>query len=150
MELDDLSRPEIEAHLREHLSDMRAVSPPESVHALDLDGLRAPGIRFWSAWLGESLAGTVALKDLGDGDVEIKSMRTSVAARGRGMGRQMLTFVLDEARRAGATRVLLETGAEPYFEPARSLYASAGFVVRGPFASYVVDPNSVFMELLLT
>lgn len=150
MELDDLTRPEIEAHLLEHLSDMRAVSPPESVHALDLDGLRVPEIRFWSAWIGESLAGTVAIKDLGGGDVEIKSMRTSAVARGQGLGRQMLTFVLAQARASGAHRVLLETGAEPYFEPARSLYAGAGFVVRGPFASYVVDPNSVFMELWLT
>lgn len=150
MELDDLTRPEIEAHLRLHLDDMRSVSPPESVHALDLDGLQAPNIRFWSGWIGGELVGTVALKDLGAGDAEIKSMRTAEAARGRGVGRQMLAFVLDQARTGGAVRVLLETGAEPYFEPARSLYAGAGFVVRGPFADYAADPNSVFMELRLS
>lgn len=149
MELDDLTRPAIVAHLREHLDDMRSVSPPESVHALDLDGLRSPDIRFWSAWIEESLAGTVALKDLGAGDMELKSMRTTAASRGRGVGRQMLSFVLGQARIAGATRVLLETGAEPYFEPARGLYAAAAFVERGPFADYVEDPNSVYMELKL-
>ncbi|BBH16022.1 N-acetyltransferase [Nocardioides baekrokdamisoli] len=149
MELDDLSRPAIADHLREHLDDMRSVSPPESVHALDLDGLRAPNIRFWSAWIDDSLVGTVALKDLGAGDVEIKSMRTTAAARGRGVGRQMLAFALEQARTSGAARVVLETGAEPYFEPARGLYVAAGFSVRGPFADYVVDPNSVYMELAL-
>lgn len=125
---------------------MYAVSPPESVHALDLEALRAPSIRFWSAWHGEELLGTAALKDLGAGDVEIKSMRTTTAARGRGVGRAMLVHVIDAARDVGARRILLETGAEPYFAPARALYASAGFVVRGPFADYVEDPNSVYME----
>lgn len=147
MELDDLTRPAIVAHLREHLDDMRSVSPPESVHALDLDGLRAPDIRFWSAWIDDSLAGTVALKDLGGGDVELKSMRTTAASRGRGVGRQMLNFVLGQARLTEASRVLLETGAEPCFEPARGLYAAAGFIERGPFGDYKVDPNSVYMEL---
>ena len=149
MELDDLIHPAIEAHLREHLTDMRSVSPPESVHALDLEALRAPDIRFWSAWSGDSLVGTVALKDLGEGDVEIKSMRTTASARGIGVGRRLLAYVLDQARASGARRVMLETGAEPYFEPARRLYLSAGFVVRGPFASYTDDPNSVYMQLVL-
>ena len=129
--------------------DMRAVSPPESVHALDLDALRAPDIRFWSAWIDQTLVGTVALKDLGNGDVEIKSMRTTSSARGSGVGRHLLAYVIDRAREAGASRMLLETGAEPYFEPARGLYRSAGFAERGPFAAYVVDPNSVYMELVL-
>jgi putative acetyltransferase len=147
MELDDLTRPQIAAHLEEHLRDMYAVSPPESVHALDLEALKVPQIRFWSGWFDDVLVGTVALKDLGSGDVEIKSMRTSKAARGRGVGRQMLAYVLEQARLTGARSVFLETGAEPYFQPARALYASAGFIERGPFASYVEDPASVFMQL---
>ena len=149
VELDDLTRTVVIAHLQQHLADMYAVSPPESVHALDLDALRAPEIRFWSAWDGPALVGTVALKDLGDGDLEIKSMRTAESARSRGVGRQLLAFVLNEARESGATRVLLETGAEPYFIPARTLYATAGFVIRGPFGGYLEDPNSIFMELVL-
>ncbi|SFC95122.1 putative acetyltransferase [Nocardioides terrae] len=148
-ELDDLDRPAVVALLEEHLDDMYAVSPPESVHALDLAGLRAPGLRFWSAWEGDGLAGCGALKDHGDGSVELKSMRTAVGGRGRGIGTALLGFLLDQARAGGASQVLLETGSEDYFAPARRLYARHGFVVRGPFADYVEDPNSVFMELTL-
>lgn len=146
-ELDDLTRPEIIALLEEHLQDMYAVSPPESVHALDLDELRVPEIAFWSAWEGDQLAGCGALKTLSADDVELKSMRTASNGRGRGVGRALLGHLLAEARRRGFSRMLLETGAEDYFAPARRLYASAGFVLRGPFASYTDDPNSVYMAL---
>ena len=148
-ELDDLSRPAVVALLQEHLDDMYAVSPPESVHALDLDGLRAPGLAFWSAWDGPLLAGCGALKDHGDGSFELKSMRTAQGGRGRGVGSAVLRFLLEQARSRGGVRVLLETGAEDFFEPARRLYARHGFVVRGPFADYTDDPNSVYMELAL-
>ena len=148
-ELDDLTRPAIITLLEEHLGDMYAVSPPESVHALDLQGLREPGMAFWSAWDGESLAGCGALKDHGDGSLELKSMRTATGGRGRGVGATVLGFLLDQARTHGAEQVLLETGSEDYFAPARRLYARHGFVVRGPFADYTDDPNSVYMELTL-
>jgi putative acetyltransferase len=148
-ETDDLTRPAIVALLEEHLDDMYAVSPPESVHALDLDGLRAPGMSFWSVWAGESLAGCGALKDHGDGSFEVKSMRTSKDGRGRGVGSAMLAFLLDQARSRGAARVLLETGSEEFFAPARRLYQRHGFAVRGPFGDYTDDPNSVYMELAL-
>lgn len=148
-ELDDLTRPEVVDLLEEHLTDMYAVSPAESVHALDLDALRGPGLSFWSAWEGDALAGCGALKDHGDGVVELKSMRTATAGRGRGVGGAMLRFLLDRAREAGATRVMLETGSEDYFAPARRLYARHGFQVRAPFAEYTEDPNSVYMELTL-
>ncbi|WP_344047743.1 GNAT family N-acetyltransferase [Nocardioides panacihumi] len=148
-ELDDLTRPAIIAFLEEHLEDMHAVSPPESVHALDLTGLRGQDVAFWSAWEGESLAGCGALKDHGDGTYELKSMRTSSGGRGRGVGSALLRFLLDQARVRGAARVLLETGSEEYFAPARRLYARHGFEVRGPFADYTDDPNSVYMELAL-
>jgi putative acetyltransferase len=149
-ELDDLTRPEVVALLEEHLADMYAVSPPESVHALDLGALRGPGIAFWSAWDGASLAGCGALKDHGDGSLELKSMRTATGGRGRGVGSAILRFLLDQARSQGADRVLLETGAEDYFAPARRLYERHGFGVRGPFADYGEDPLSVYMELALS
>ncbi|WP_286787305.1 MULTISPECIES: hypothetical protein [unclassified Pseudomonas] len=41
---DDLTSPDIHALLREHLHSMTLHSPPESIHALDLEGLRQPGI----------------------------------------------------------------------------------------------------------
>ena len=101
--LDDLQDPRIAAFLEEHLADMRRVSPPESVHALDLDGLRRPDIRFWTAWIdlpaGESLVGTAALKRLDDGHGDLKSMRTAASVRGRGIAGRMLAYVVAEARR---------------------------------------------------
>ncbi|MDI3382793.1 GNAT family N-acetyltransferase [Xenophilus aerolatus] len=151
--LDDLRDPRIAAFLEEHLTDMRRVSPPESVHALDLDGLRRPGIRFWSAWTvdaaGEALAGTVALKRLDDGHVELKSMRTAEPLRGQGVAAQLLAHALAEARTAGHARMSLETGSQPFFAPARALYARHGFEACGPFSDYTNDPASHFMTRTL-
>ena len=147
--LDDLSDPRIEAFMQEHLVDMRAVSPPESVHALDMDQLRQPNIAFWSAWLtgadGDMLVGTGALKRLDASHAELKSMRTSTRHRGQGIARQVLAHLLHEARTRGFTRVSLETGPQPFFEPARQLYFQHDFVECGPFADYGPDPYSFFM-----
>jgi putative acetyltransferase len=143
--VDDLRGPEIAALLDEHLTDMRAASPPESKHALDLDGLRRPEVTFWTAWEGEALASCGALKQLDDTHAEIKSMRTTPAFRGRGVGSQVLGFILDEARARGYRRVSLETGAADFFAPARALYEKFGFVACPPFEGYWDDPNSCFM-----
>lgn len=147
--LDDLSDPRIEAFMQEHLQDMYAVSPPESVHALDMDQLRQPDIAFWSAWLpgadGSTLVGTGALKRLDAEHAELKSMRTSARHRGQGIARQVLAHLLQEARTRGFCRVSLETGPQPFFEPARQLYFQHDFVECGPFADYGPDPYSFFM-----
>lgn len=145
IKLDDLTGPETAALLEEHLASMRRVSPPESVHALPLEGLRAPEITFWSAWENGEQLGCGALKGLDAEHGEIKSMRTASRHLRKGVARAMLQHILAEARRRGYRRVSLETGAQPAFEPARQLYASAGFIVCGPFANYSDDPNSVFM-----
>lgn len=147
--VDDLHGPAIRALLEEHLQDMRRISPPESVHALDLDGLRKPEITFWTAWSGSELVGCGALKTLDATHGEIKSMRTSRTHRRTGAGRAMLHHILEEARRRGLQRLSLETGSQPDFEPARQLYASFGFDVCGPFGGYVEDPYSVFMTRML-
>jgi len=143
--IDDLSGPEIHALLEEHLQDMRRISPPESVHALDLDALRRPEITFWTAWSDHELVGCGALKTLDAQHGEIKSMRVSSMRRGTGAGRAMLNHILNEARQRGLARLSLETGSQPAFEPARQLYASMGFAECGPFAGYVEDRYSVFM-----
>lgn len=145
IELDDLHRPAIHALLDEHLAQMRATSPPESVHALDLDALRAPSISFWSLWEGDTLLGCGALKQLDPQHGEIKSMRTAQDQRRRGAGRTMLAHLIAEARARGYRRLSLETGSQAAFEPARALYRSAGFVPCPPFADYIEDPNSVYM-----
>lgn len=143
--VDDLSGATIRALLIEHLEEMQYISPPESVHALDLAGLQAPNVTFWSAWHGEILLGCGALKEIDPTHGEIKSMRTTAASRRTGVGRALLHHVLAEARRRGYTRLSLETGSQSEFAPARTLYANAGFAECGPFADYVEDPNSVFM-----
>jgi putative acetyltransferase len=135
--------------LADHATDMYATSPAESVHALDLDALRAPGVAFWSAWDEDSAVGCGALKTLDHDEVELKSMRTAATARGKGVGTAMVRHLLDEARRRGSKRVLLETGSQDFFAPARRLYERHGFSPRGPFADYVEDPHARFYELVL-
>ena len=146
---DDLRGPEVAALLTEHLADMAAVSPPESCHALNLDGLRRPEITFWSAWEGPELLGCGALKELDTGHAEIKSMRTAQTHRGKGVGTLILQHLLTEAGRRGYRRLSLETGSMAFFEPAHRLYRRFGFEACEPFANYVEDPNSLFMTKVL-
>ncbi|MBB6695536.1 GNAT family N-acetyltransferase [Cohnella xylanilytica] len=142
---DDLTGPEVQALIGEHLQGMFEHSPPESVHALDLDGLRKPEITFWSAWEGDRLAGCGALKELDPEHGEVKSMRTSSAFLRRGVASRMLEHIIGEAKRRGYRRLSLETGSMEAFVPARNLYARFGFEYCGLFADYAEDPNSVFM-----
>ena len=149
IEVDNLTRPEVHALLEEHLANMHELSPPESVHALDLDRLRTPDITFWSVWDGDELVGCGALKELSPEHGEIKSMRTPKALRRRGAGRAVLAHIIDTARSRGYALLSLETGSQAGFLPAQNLYRSFGFDVCGPFAGYREDPNSVFMQLRL-
>lgn len=149
IDVDDLTDAAVVALLEGHVAELRSISPPESTHALDLDGLRAPGITVWVAREEGALVGCVALADLADdlgpGHAELKSMRTTAAARGRGVGAALLRHVLEHARGAGLATLWLETGAEDFFAPARRLYARHGFVECAPFGRYRPDPLSVFM-----
>ena len=145
IKLDDLSGPEIRALLEEHLQNMHSISPPESVHALDLDGLRKPEISFWTVWSGDELLGCGALKEIDARHGEIKSMRTAAAHRRSGVGRAVLTHIIGEALNRKYTRLSLETGSQDAFKPARRLYESFGFSYCPPFEGYFEDPNSVFM-----
>jgi len=151
---DSPTRHDVHLLLSEHLADMYATSPAESVHALDHSALIAPSITFWTAREDGNLLGCGALKLLGSPTGqsmhgEIKSMRTTATARGRGVAMLMLGHILEDARGRNLECVFLETGTEDYFAPARRLYARHGFTECPPFADYVLDPNSVFMELRL-
>jgi putative acetyltransferase len=143
--LDDLKGPEIRDLLEEHLANMRAISPPESVHALDLGALRAPDISFWTVWSGGELVGCGALRELSPAHGEVKSMRTAAAHRRKGVARTVLRHIVDVAKSRGYARLSLETGAQAAFRPAHALYAKFGFEFCGPFGDYAADPNSVFM-----
>ncbi len=147
---DDLSGADVIDLLKAHLDYCRASSPPESVHALDLDGLRAKNVTFWSIWDDQEILGCGALKELEPGHGEIKSMHTKASARGRGVAAAVVRHILAEARSRGYRRISLETGSNEAFAPARALYASFGFVPTEPFGDYRPDPYSVFMTLDLT
>lgn len=149
IEIDDLTRPEVHALLNEHLAHMYELSPPESVHALDLSELRGPDITFWTAWDDSLLLGCGALKELAPTHGEVKSMRTPSAVRGKGAGRALMAHIIGEAKARGYGRLSLETGPQPAFAPAVSLYRSFGFTECGPFADYGPDPYSLFLTLKL-
>lgn len=143
--IDDLSGPEVKKILTEHLEDMFATSPPECVFALDLDGLKKPNITFWTVWENSQLLGCGALKILDETHAEIKSMRTTSAARNKGIASSLLRHIIDVAKQKGLNKISLETGSQDFFAPARKLYAKHDFIECGPFADYKLDPYSVFM-----
>ncbi len=144
--LDDLRGVEIADLLREHLRGMHALSPSESVHALDIEALRQPDITFWSAWVGSTLCGCGALKQLNEQHGEVKSMRTAAGQLRSGVASKILQHIIEEARQRGYHRLSLETGSMKGFEPAHALYARFGFGFCGPFGDYAEDPYSVFMS----
>lgn len=148
--LDDLTHPDVHALLSEHLRHMHSLSPAESVFALNLDGLRQPGIEFYTAWDDGQLLGCGAIKRLDEHHGELKSMRTPEALRRRGAGRAILVHLIARARALGLKRLSLETGTVPGFHPAHALYRSEGFAECGPFGPYQEDPHSLFMTLALT
>ena len=128
---DNLTSPEIHQLLQQHLQSMALHSPPESIHALDIDALRQPGITFWTAWDNDELLGCGALKELDAQHAEIKSMRTASAHLRKGVANALLAHIIDEAKRRGYQRLSLETGSAAAFEPAHRLYAASGFTVCG-------------------
>jgi putative acetyltransferase len=149
---DDLSGEQTRALLRLHLAGMHADSPPGHVFALDLSGLRAPGVTVWTAWegeAGEQIAGIGALKDHGHGAGEVKSMRTHPDFLRRGVAAALLDRLIAEARARGMCRLSLETGSGPAFEPALKLYRKRGFVDGEPFADYVRSEFNQFLHLSL-
>ncbi|EHH1076986.1 GNAT family N-acetyltransferase [Vibrio parahaemolyticus] len=149
IEIDNLERQQVFALLEEHLQDMYATSPPESVHALDVSKLKLPSITFWTGWDGEQLLGCVAMSQLEDGHAELKSMRTTPSARKQGVASRLLNHVIEQAKHQGIQRLSLETGSMAFFEPAHRLYEKHGFVYCEPFGDYQPDPNSRFMTLAL-
>lgn len=147
--VDDLSSPGTVEFLREHLREMRAITPLESSHALEPDELRGPGVTLWSVMDGDTVVGCGAIKRLDDRHAEVKSMRTAAARKRSGIGSLLLEHIIAEARRMGFTRLSLETGSTEFFEPARRLYEKFGFAYCEPFADYRPDPLSVFMTRTL-
>ena len=147
---DDVQGAAILSLLREHVESAAEHSPPESVHALDSEGLRAPNITFWTGWEEDELLGCVALKELEQDHGEIKSMRTVTRHQRKGVASQLLEHIIKEAERRSYSQLSLETGSMDAFQAARTLYSRYGFEYCGPFADYVLDPYSVFMTRRLS
>ena len=148
--LDDPLAADVRGLLDEHLAELRRTSPPESVHALDPELLAAPEVLFLTARDDDgTLLGCGAVKSLGGGDAEVKSMRTAAAARGRGAAAAVLAELIVRARQRGDRRLLLETGTEPLFDAAVRLYLRHGFAPCAPFADYTDDPHSRYFALAL-
>jgi putative acetyltransferase len=150
IEVDDPRRDDVRSLLEQHLAFARKVTPPEDVHALDLDGLLDPTITFFSLRVDGELLGVGAIKQLDAHHAELKSMHTATSARRRGVGRAILDQLLAVAAGRGVRRISLETGAGEAFAPARALYAGAGFVPCGAFGDYRSSQNSAFMTRLLS
>lgn len=147
--VDDLTGPVIAEFLRAHVRQMQEITPLENAYALDLDGLRKPGITFWSAVEDDDIVGCAALKRLDDTHAELKSMRTAPARTRGGIASRLLEHVLAEARRGGYRRMSLETGTAEFFLPARRLYEKFGFDYCGPFGDYQPSPHNTFMTRAL-
>jgi len=147
--IDDLKGPEVALLLQEHHEDMLEHTPAESVHALDLTGLQAPEVTFWSAWIDDELAGCGAIKIIAAGHAELKSMRTARTHLRQGVAQRLLTHILATVAEQGITKVSLETGTPDSFIPAQKLYRDFGFNECAPFADYCEDPYSLYMTKTL-
>jgi putative acetyltransferase len=145
----DLDNSQVRALLEHHVTTARAETAPGSAHALDLGGLKTPGVDFYAAWDGDALLGVGALKRLSHDHGEVKSMHTAQSRRRRGVGTAILLHIVEAARARGLSRLSLETGSWPYFLPAREFYKRHGFRECPPFGEYAPDRNSVFMTLEL-
>jgi putative acetyltransferase len=144
-----LDDPRVQQLLAYHFASARAETAPGSAHALDLTGLKSSDVYFWSAWEGEIAIGIGALKLLSAAHGEVKSMHAEQSQRRKGVGRAILRRIIARAREMRLSRLSLETGSRPYFNPAHELYLRHGFVECQPFGRYVVDRNSIFMTLEL-
>ena len=147
--IDDLRGAAVQALLQVHLYAVHELSPPGSVHALDLEELRHSSVTFLTAWDGDELMGCGALKQLNPDHAELKSMRTAEAHTRKGVARTLLRHIELTAIAKGIQRISLETGTPTAFVAAHKLYASEGYVETEPFADYVLDPFSMFMTKVL-
>jgi putative acetyltransferase len=146
---DSPEKADVQELLAAHLRFANQHSPREDVHALDASGLLGAAISFFSIRVDGALLGVGAIKRIDGDHAELKSIHTAEQARGRGVGRAMVNYLIDLARQRGFSRVSLETGSMEAFAPSRQLYEAAGFEICAPFAGYGPSPNSTFMTLVL-
>ncbi len=144
---DDLAGAEVQALLALHLAGMHASSPPGTVFALDLAGLRVPEVTVWTAWRDDRVASIGAIKMLPDGNAEVKSMRTHPDFARQGAASAILARIIATARDRGVTRLSLETGGGPAFDAALRLYRRRGFQNGPAFGDYQASAFNQFLHL---
>ena len=145
----NFDHPEVNELLKKHFIELRAASPEESTHVLDIHGLKAPSIKFWSLWENDELIGCGALKFLDKEHGEFKSIRLADKFRKKGNGIKIIKHLIEEAKKLNIKKISIETGAGSFFKPARNLFNLCGFKTCKPFAHYQEDVNSVYMNLLI-
>ena len=136
--------------LNKHFIELRSVSPEESAHVLDIEGLKDQNIKFWSLWEDNLLMGCGALKFLNKEHGEFKSIRLVDSFRKKGNGIKILKHLIFEAKKLNIKKISVETGTGDFFAPARKLFSKCGFKLCKPFAHYKEDPNSCYMSMLIS
>ena len=136
--------------LNKHFIELRSVSPEESTHVLDIEGLKDQNIKFWSLWEGNLLMGCGALKLLNKEHGEFKSIRVEDRFRKKDNGIKVLKHLIFEAKKLNIKRISVETGTGDFFTPARKLFNKCGFKLCKPFAHYKEDPNSCYMSMRIS
>ena len=139
--------PKVNELLTKHFIELRSVSPDDSCHVLDIEGLKHPTIKFWSFWDNNQLIGCGALKFIDKSHGEFKSIRIEDKYRRKGMSSEIISHLIEQAKKNGIKKLSIETGAGKFFEPARKLFKKFGFKTCDPFANYKEDPNSCYFNL---
>tara|TARA_B100000945_G_scaffold306579_1_gene294177 strand:- start:803 stop:1261 length:459 start_codon:yes stop_codon:yes gene_type:complete len=145
----NFDNPDVNALLKKHFSELRAVSPAGSTHVLDIDGLKVNTIKFWSLWENNQIIGCGALKFLENGHGEFKSIRVADNFRKKGIGEKIIFHLIGEAKKFNIEKLSVETGSGDFFLPARKLFKKFKFIECPPFAHYKEDPNSCYFTLKL-
>ena len=118
--------------------------PAASNHLLDIESLKATNVLFAVARDDDGMAIGCGAVVLLDGYGELKRMFVPPAQRGRGVAKAIITYLETHAVQRHCYLLRLETGI--YQPEAHHVYARAGYKLRGPYADYLNDPLSVFME----
>jgi putative acetyltransferase len=145
----NFDHPEVNELLKKHFAELRDASPEGSAHVLDIPGLKAPSIKFWSLWEQSQLIGCGALKFLDENHGEFKSIRVHDNFRRKGYGIKIINHLINEAKNLKIQKLSIETGSGDFFAPARKLFDNCGFEPCPPFAHYKEDINSLYLTKLL-